>query len=142
MQQQELLLTHGLTPVVAAPLEEPQWMFSNEAFRLYTDRQSSAEEGIAKHREAVTTLDAQIADLQAQIVAKRKEHTRRMQYIANHQLEHSDAQRLLKELKPRLSFPRHLPGCVLLQILGRLGKTVARRAACVRQEWRVDVPAG
>ena len=83
-------------------------MNSNQAYHAYTKRATEAAAGIDKAEKDVAWFEAQLT------AAKER--------LANHRHEQSEAQRLLKELERRLFFAPKLPGCVLLSILGQLGK--------------------
>jgi hypothetical protein len=54
--------------------------------------------------------------------------------------QQSEVQRELKEPEPRLFFAPKLPACVLLSIVGQLGKRTSERAACVNREWQGSAP--
>ena len=96
-------------------------MSLNQAYHTYTQRATEAAAGIDEAARKIAELEAQLA------AAKER--------LANHRHEQSEAQQLLTELEPRLYFAPKLPGCVLLSILGQLGKKAGQRAACVQREW-------
>lgn len=138
------LVRHGLPvdgckPTLVVRLQHAMRLSSNEAFRTYTEQKSDAAAGVARAQKEVTEIETQMARLQAQLAAAQLATAK--EKIVNQQRQQTEAQQQLNTLEPRLYFSRQLPGCVLLSILGQLGKRAGQRAACVCQEWQGSVAA-
>jgi len=127
------LLTDGLKPVLVERLTEAMaWKNSNVAFHSCSKQVQETAVGLASAEEDVAALEDQLTQIQAELDAARQ----RLPILKREQTE---AQRKLDNLEPRLFFAPKLPACVLLSIMGQLGKRVGGRAACVKREWQGSV---
>ena len=136
------LPTDGSKATLLARLRQATfWMTSNEAFRTYTEQESDADAGVAAAEKEVTEMETEVAQLQAQLAAAQERLATAKNKISDQKRQQSEAQQKLKELEPRLHFSRQLSSCVLLSILGQLGKRAGQRAGCVCREWRGSVAA-
>jgi len=129
------LAAHGLKPVLVERFKkEMEWKNSNKAFHSCIKQIEDTAVGIASAEEDIAALEGQLAQIQMELDAAR-------QRIPVLKHEQTTAQRELKELEPRLFFAPKLPSCVLLSIVGQLGKRTGQRTACVKREWRDSVVA-
>ena len=133
------LAADGLKPALVERLEFAVWKNSNEAFHSCTKQIKDAAAVIATAEEDVAALEEERAKLEAELAANQHKLDAARQRIPLLNREQSEAQRELNELEPRLFFAPKLPACVLLSIVGQLGRRTGQRAACVCREWRGSV---
>ena len=129
------LPTDGVKPALVKRLREAMaWKNSNEAFHSLSAKAATTAQ--ARAEKQVQLKDAQEAAKLAQAEVERLTLE-----LAAAKSEEREAQAKLKELEPRLFFAPKLPACVLLSIVGQVGKRTGERAACVKREWRGSVEA-
>ena len=134
------LAADGLKPALVERLEFAVWKNSNEAFHSCTKQIKDAAAVIATAEENVAALEEERAKLEAELAANQHKLDAARQRIPFLNREQSEAQRKLNELEPRLFFAPKLPACVLLSIVGQVGRMTGERAACVNREWEGSAP--
>jgi len=134
------LPTHGLkATLVERVTDASEWKHSNEAFHSRTKQIKDTAAGIASAEDAVAALEQERAQLETSLAANQQKLIDQRWHIPGLKRKEREAQAKLKELEPRLFFAPKLPACVLLSIVGQLGKQAGQRAACVKREWRGSV---
>jgi len=131
--------TDGLKPALIERLEMTMSKNSNDAFHSCTEQIKETAAGITSAEENVAALEKERAKLEAALANNQHKLDAARQRIPVLRGEHSEAQRELKALEPRLFFEPKLPACVLLSIVGQVRKKAGQRAACVKREWQSSV---